>query len=196
MKKTLLLTASFLALSSAAAFAEGPYVAADLGLAIVHDSDVKPSGAATINTEYDTGFAFDLKGGYAYKRNLRAEVEFGYRSADVDKFGGVSASDSELRVLSYMVNGYYDATQLKLPVLPYVGLGLGLLNGKLKANGTSDSDNTFGYQLMFGASYPINKQISVDAGYKLQGAFADFEKNNTKISYISSNLLVGARFNF
>ena len=47
MKKTLLLAASFLALTSVSAFAEGPYVAGDLGLAIVHDSDYKPVGIDT-----------------------------------------------------------------------------------------------------------------------------------------------------
>jgi opacity protein-like surface antigen len=53
---------------------------------------------------------------------------------------------------------------------------------------------------MLGASYPINKNVSVNAGYKLQGAFNDFEGSiggtKLKVSYTNSNLLVGARYNF
>lgn len=195
MKKTLLLAASLLALSSVSALAEGPYVAADLGLAIFHDSDFS-GGGATASGEYDMGFGFDIAGGFAFKENFRAEAELGYRSADVDKIGGASISGSSLGVLSVMANGYYDITQFNLPVTPYAGLGLGFLNGKVKSPGTSDSDTSIGYQLMLGASYPVNKNISVNGGYRLQGAFSDFEKNGSKVSYTSSTLQVGARYNF
>jgi opacity protein-like surface antigen len=188
MKKTLLLAVSILALSSVSALADGPYVAADLGLAITHDSSTNFQAK---DIEYDMGFGFDVAGGYSLKENFRAEGEIGYRSADVKDSGGTS-----LGVLSFMANGYYDATQFKLPVTPYVGLGLGLLHGKASGGGASLSDTTFGGQFMLGASYAIDKKISVNAGYKLQSSFGDFEDNGGKISYTSSNLLVGARFNF
>lgn len=195
MKKTMLLAVMFLAFTSVSAFAAGPYLAADLGLAIFHDSDGKdPSGTA--NIEYDMGFGFDVAGGYAFNESFRAEAELGYRKADVDTIGGASVSSSSLGVLSIMANGFYDFSQLKLPVTPYVGVGAGFLNGKVKAPGVSKTDTTFGYQLMLGVNYPLNKNISINGGYKLQGAISDFEKDNTEVSYLSSTLLVGARFNF
>lgn len=197
MKRTLLLAVSLLALTSVSAFAEGPYVAGDLGFAIFHDSDLKPAGFATETVAFDTAFGFDIAVGYSLKENIRAEVEIGYRKADVDTFDGVNPGGGySVGVTSYMANGYYDFTQLKLPVIPYAGLGLGFLDGKFKAPGFSNSDTALGYQLMLGVSLPINRNLSVNAGYKLQGTFGDFEDAGDKFSYTSSNLLVGARYNF
>lgn len=197
MKKTLLLAASFLALTSVTAFAEGPYIAGDLGIAIFHDSDIKPAGFATETAEFDSAFGFDIAVGFSLKENIRAEAEIGYRKADVDTVDGINVGGgNSLGVTSYMVNGYYDFTQLKLPVKPYVGLGLGFLDGKVKAPGFSESDTVFGYQLMLGVSLPINRNFSVNAGYKLQGTFNDFEVQGDEVSYSSSNLLLGARYNF
>lgn len=187
MKKSLLLAVSFLALTSVSAFAESPYVAADLGLVITHDSSTN----GTKDLEYDMGFGLDLAGGINLKNNFRAEGEFGYRTADIKDSNGAS-----LRVLSFMANGLYDVTQVALPVTPYVGLGLGLLNGKASGGGQSASDTTMGGQLMFGASYAVDKKISVNAGYKLVKGFSDFKDNGGKISYTSSNLLIGAHYKF
>lgn len=195
MKKTLLLAATFLAISSAAAFAEGPYVAGDLGLSINHDSDITAPGFVG-TAEYKMGFGFDLAVGYSFKENIRAEAEFGYRAADVDKFSDGPADSEKLTVLTYMANGYYDFSQFKLPVTPYAGLGLGLINGEFKTPGEKFDDTTMGYQLMLGASYPIDKNLSVNAGYKFQSTFSDLEKNSVKFSYSNSTLLVGARYNF
>lgn len=186
MKKSLLLAVSFLVLTSVSAFAEGPYMAADLGLAITHDSTTNGG-----DIKYDNGFGFDLAGGYNLKNNFRAEGEFGYRSADIKNSNGAS-----LRVLSFMANGLYDITQLSLPVTPYVGVGLGFLNGKASGGGQSASDTTMGGQFMLGASYAVDKKISVNAGYKLVTSFGDFKDNGGKISYTSSNLLIGARYSF
>lgn len=190
MKKIVLLAASFLAFSTVSAFAEGPYIAGDLGLAVFHDSDFKDS-TGTATEGYDPGYGFDIAGGYAFNNNFRAEAEFGYRTADFE-----NVNDASLRVLSYMANGYYDFSQSNLPVKPYIGVGAGMLNAKLKTPGGSESDTVFGYQAMLGAIYPINKNFSVNAGYRFQSAVEDFEQFNAKVSYMSSSLQVGARFNF
>lgn len=180
MKKTLLLAASFLVLTSAAAFAEGPYVGADLGLSIAHDSDV--SGGGTV--KYDAGFGFDLRGGYDFGQ-ARVEAEFGYRANDLKDF------DGDVTVMNYMVNGYYDFN-LAAPVTPFVGLGVGLLNGDFDG----DSDTTFGGQLAVGVAFPLNKQVNLDLTYKYLTTFSDFESQGVEVDYSNSSILVGARYNF
>lgn len=184
MKKTLLLAASFLVLTSAAAFAEGPYAGADLGLSIAHESDVEITGLGSGTADYDMGFAFDLRGGYDFGQG-RVEAEFGYRANDFED------SSEDFTVMSYMVNGYYDF-KIAAPVTPFVGLGLGLLNGDIDG----ESDTTFGGQVALGVAYPLNKQVNLDLTYKYLTTFSDFEKQGVKLDYSNSTLLVGARYNF
>lgn len=180
MKKTLLLAASFLVLTSVTAFAEGPYAGADLALSIAHDSDV--SGGGTV--KYDTGFGFDLRGGYNFNQG-RVEAEFGYRTNDLKDFNG------DASVMSYMLNGYYDF-KIDAPVTPFVGLGFGLLNGDFDG----DSDTTFGGQAILGVAYPLNKQVNIDLTYKYLTTLSDFEAGGVKVDYSNSSVLIGARYNF
>lgn len=184
MKKTLLLAASFLALTSAAAFAAGPYAGADLGLSIAHESDVEITGLGSGTVDYDMGFAFDLRGGYDFGQG-RVEAEFGYRANDFED------TSEDLTVMSYMVNGYYDF-KVDAPVTPFVGLGLGLLNGDFDG----DSDTTFGGQLAVGVAFPLNKQVSLDLTYKYLTTFSDFEIQGADVDYSNSSVLIGARYNF
>lgn len=203
MKKTLLMAASILALTSVSALAEGPYVAANAGLSIFHDVTAKDASGTSHDAVYKLGFGGDVAVGYSFNQNLRAEAEIGYRTADVDKMdsvalpAGVTAS---MNALSYMVNGYYDITQANLPVVPFVGLGAGMISGSFKYTDPTGSDTTkdtvFGYQAMLGVSYAINKNVSVNCNYKFQGAASDFEKDGTKIPYTSSTINLGARYNF
>ena len=208
MGKSILIAVAALIVSASSALAAGPYLGANIGFGIIHDSDVEFSATGyksqTLKTEFDTGFAFDLAAGYKFNENIRAEGEFGYLSADVDKVDGETAKNAEVRFMTFMANGYYDITQLKIPVIPFVGVGMGLLHGKMKNDNGSDTDITFGYQLMAGASYAFNKNISADLRYRLQGVFSDFEFeekiNNVKVTekfpYMSSSFLAGIRYNF
>lgn len=184
MKKVLLLAASFLVLTSAVAFAEGPYVGADLGLSIAHESDVEIVGVGSGTVDYDTGFGFDLRGGYDFGQG-RVEAEFGYRANDFED------TSEDLTVMSYMVNGYYDF-KMGAPVTPFVGLGVGLLNGDIDG----ESDTTFGGQLALGVAFQLNKQVKLDLTYKYLTTFSDFESDGVEVDYSNSSLLIGARFNF
>lgn len=204
MKKILLVAATILAVSAGSALAQGPYVGGNIGLGITHDSDLKFVGAPTVNLSYESGLAFDVAVGYKFNENLRAEGQFGYLSADFDKYkqGGESeTAKGDLTGMSFMANAFYDVTQLSLPVVPFVGVGLGLINGESKPEGlSSKSDTVFGYQAIVGASWPANKNLNIDLSYRFQGAASDFEYNfdgvKTKASYMSSSILAGVRYNF
>lgn len=203
MTKRLLLAAALLGFStSALAAAPGPgpyYAGAQLGLSIFHDSDVSAAGfAGTTTLEYKLGFAIGAVAGYRYSENFRFEGEISYKGADVDKVGGFSQSGS-LSTYAFMANAYYDFTQAKLPVTPFVGVGLGAIYGKAKSPGESDSDTAFGYQITAGILYAVNRQVTLSAAYRYQGS-SDFSFTQggvgITVPYGSSSLLAGLNYYF
>lgn len=198
MKSKSLLVLAFLALSAVPAVAQGPYVGASAGLFIPHESDISSADLGSGDLEYEVGFGFDLKAGINLY-DFRLEGEFGYKSADVDEgtdaFGSFDVSGVDITLFSFMFNGYYDFrtnTRLK----PYVGAGIGLLNLELDDNGFKSDDTAFGYQFTAGVALPVDRYLSLDFYYRFQGSASDFETADDDISYTSSNINAGLRYNF
>ncbi|HIJ97330.1 MAG TPA: porin family protein [Desulfuromonadales bacterium] len=199
MKFKILLAGALLAVSATSVMAAGPYVGVAGGISMVHDSDVKVTGyTGKATASYDAGVGFNLLGGYNFD-GARVEGEFGYKNATMDKLSGsggtVKLNDTDITIMSYMVNGYYDF-KTNSQLTPFVGAGLGIINGEIKSQGSKDSDTVFGYQIAVGAGYNVNKNVVLDLAYRFQGAASDFSKNNVSFSYNSSNLLAGIRYNF
>jgi len=199
MKIRALLVGLLLVASTTSALAAGPYIGAAGGVSIFHDSDVKDTTTSiTATAEFDTGFGFNVSAGYNFDP-VRVEFEFGYKKADIDKvsaFGiSVSPTDSEATIMSYMANAYYDF-KTNSPFTPYIGVGLGLLNGEFKSPGYKEDDTVFGYQFAVGAAYNFNKNVALDVSYRFQGAASDFEPQGSEVSYMSSNIMGGVRYNF
>jgi len=197
MKIRALLVGILLVASTTSALAAGPYVGAAGGVSMVHDSDISELGLSG-TVEYDTGFGFNVSAGYNFDP-VRVEFEFGYKNADVDRievFGfGAPVNDTDLTVMSYMVNGFYDI-KTNSAFTPYVGAGLGIINGELEDNISSADDTVFGYQLIVGAAYNVNKNLAIDLSYHFQGAAEDFSVDGTDVSYMSSNIMAGIRYHF
>ena len=181
-----LLVGLLLALSTSTAFAAGPYVGVAGGVSIVHDSDVSGYSNAV---KYDTGVGFNVSVGAGSEGGGRFEGEFGYKTA------GIKNTSTDAAVMSFMANGYYDIKS-ESTVTPYFGAGLGLLNGELKVGNYKADDTVFGYQLMVGTGISVSKAITLDLSYRLQGAATDFNIAGAKVSYMSSNIYGGLRFNF
>jgi len=198
MKLRILLAVLLLALSSTSTFAAGPYIGAAGGLSIVHDGDVDVSGLGSADVEYDTGYGFNVSAGYNFEP-ARVEFEFGYKNADVDKISGpggsLSITDTDVTVMSYMVNGFLDL-KADDKITTYIGAGIGMLNGEIDSDGEEVDDTQFGYQLIVGAAYNINKNIALDLSYRFQHVPSDFEKDDVSIEYMSSNIMAGIRYNF
>jgi len=198
MKISVMLAGLLLVASTTSALAAGPYVGAAGGVSIVHDGDITVTGLGTATAEYDTGYGFNVSAGYAMEP-LRFEFEFGYKNADMDKLSGpggtATVQNTDITVLSYMINALYDIN-IKSPITPYVGAGIGLLNGELNDQGTKDDDTEFGYQIILGAAYNVNRNLALDLSYRFQGAPSDFSKNGVSIEYNSSNIMAGLRYNF
>ena len=198
MKIRVLLAALFLIASTTTAYAAGPYLGVAGGVSIVHDGDIDVSGLGSAELEYDTGYSFNVSAGYNFEP-ARVEFEFGYKNADVDQISGPGGSfyvsDSDLSVMSYMVNGFYDL-KIDNQITTYFGAGLGMINGEFDFGGADEDDTQFGYQLIIGAAYNVNRNIALDLSYRFQHAPSDFEIEGADVEYMSSNIMAGVRFNF
>lgn len=188
-----------LILSTTTAFAaettnNRPYIGVAGILSFFHDSDVEVTGLGSTSASYETGYGFAASVGYKINP-MRFEFEFGYRRADIDDIGGFSVGDPRVTVMSFMINGLYDINT-NSPFTPYIGLGLGLLNGELKVEGSKEDSNEFGYQLIAGFAYNFNKTVALDFSYRFQHAPGDFSKDDVSIEYKSSNVMLGLRFTF
>lgn len=198
MKKMLVMAVVAAAMSASTSFAAGPYVSASGGVNITHQSDVDVSGLGSADMDYDTGFGLNVAGGYDFGI-IRVEGEFGYKNADIDKLSGpggsVNVTDSDLTVLSFMANTYYDIKN-ESAVTPFLGAGIGILNGEIDSDGDSEDDTVFGYQLTAGVSFSTSKNLNLDVFYRYQGSATDFSQDDVDISYGSSNIMAGFRYTF
>ncbi|MDD2580935.1 MAG: outer membrane beta-barrel protein [Desulfuromonadaceae bacterium] len=194
MRIRVLLAGLLLFASTASAFAAGPYVGVAGGVSIIHDSDDTAPGYYDATIAYDTGYGFNLSAGYNFD-GFRLEGEYGYKAADIKDISGYSYSGADASFNSFMVNGYYDI-KTNSAVTPFIGAGLGLIYGELNDNGYTVDDTVPGYQLIAGVGFDLNKNVTLDVSYRLQGAATDFEKDGEKISYLSSNVYAGIRYKF
>ena len=171
--------------------------------------------------ELDGGFGFTAAAGYGGETGPSGEIEFGYRSVDINALKGISASaqgvtvsvpgeisvDGDVTTLSLMANGIYvfEAGNFR----PYFGGGLGLVRHDatmdaqtvefegqvLPVDETSDDDVVFAYQAMAGVSFPISEGAEIRAGYRYF-ATAESDFDGTKTSYGTHNFEVGMVFRF
>ncbi len=159
--------------------------------------DVSSSGD---RAEFDAGFAFfgaiGLDTGEIWEAGkVRLEAEIGYRENDIDnvRIGGVNFSSSgDVEQLSFMANVYHDflpGSQIR----PYLGVGLGIVDGDVSGNvggfSVSNSGTEFAYQAMAGLSYQVDSQWAIDAEYRFTGVDSSPDLENHAI-------LVGLRFGF
>jgi opacity protein-like surface antigen len=126
--------------------------------------------------------------GFIVDEALRGEVEAGYRTSAIDKVrvdrndllpasaGSDFAADGQVDMGFAMLNLFYDFHIEGLPVLPWVGVGVGGAHvnyqfdydyGDPLAPARADaSDWQFAYQLMAGVTVPVGKTTSMSLGYR------------------------------
>jgi len=179
MKMIFFFTAFILVTTTARA--NNMYIAAGAGSFSANNFSEDHFGAIT-SIEPGTGFNTTLTGGYEFSApHLRAELEFGYRQANIDKvalLGVRPVATGYISVSSAMVNSWYDLP-LNLPVIPYVGGGLGAANvvrssfslqvSNFPISAQRIEDTVFAYQIGGGFSYPITDALAIDAGYRYLG---------------------------
>jgi len=220
MKKTLLCAAAAIVTMVPAAFAQdtGWYGRADLGYTFDSTTDLDGTrrnlvGALDGQGEGSGEIFYGFGLGYGLANNFRFEGEIAQRQTDFAASGlrtlgnvaslGLPAGNAQAtvlapsgsaRILSGMLNGYYDFNRGGA-AQPYVGLGFGV--GRMSAhaqtvvrrlgaqplNGFSDSDLTYAGQALAGVAFQVAPRLKVDVGYRyfvmpdleFQGRDQDYE---------------------
>ena len=196
---------------AAPALAAGPYVGGHAGAVFLSDSTFEAAGISIGDAKFDTGYGLGVVGGYDYG-TWRLEGEFTYRVNDnkeitsggiTDPVGGDTSS------MALMVNAYYDFRTVSPTFVPYLGVGIG--GARVAAEVTDpttattvidDSDMVLAYQVAAGVGFVVNKQITIDLGYKyFATADPSFEISGAggvklDAEYASHNIFLGLRYSF
>jgi len=204
MKKVILIIgAMLLAASTGSLAADGKtYVGASAGLFMVNESTLTDNAGYTAKATFDQGIVVRGFGGYAFGAGTRVEGELSYGNTNIDKIKSTSGTsvkiNSELWAISLMANVYYDIKTQSI-VTPYIGGGIGFSNVNAErgtANGTtvwrSDSDTVLAYQIGAGAGFEVNKNVTIDVGYRYFGT-QDVHFDLLDAQFTSHNVTVGVR---
>lgn len=90
-----------------------------------------PAGAGSGSASFNTGYTVVGSIGRVYGNGFRMEIEGNYHRNDVDRLSGFGAlprpltSSGHQRSYAVMGNVFYDFTIPELPVVPYLGAGIG-----------------------------------------------------------------------
>ena len=209
----------------------GLYIGAGAGANFMQQEDISSVtfpqkspftfGTNTTNTtsiKFQAGYLALVSVGYGLGNGLRFELEGAYRNNKLNgitnsffsnngqTIPGTSAGGNEQKY-SAMVNALYDFDPAVLglgflPVVPYVGVGVGYTwsqfqNGHISSNAfapivaggpgvafptlfrTNQGDGAFTYQAIIGASFPITAVpgLSLTAEYRFMGLAGDRQTN-------------------
>jgi opacity protein-like surface antigen len=187
------------------------YLKPHLGVGLVQDNDFDRGGGAFPGADgdgqYDSGWAAGLGLGYRYANGWSAEIDWEYRTNDVDKVrfpGRPSIDDGDLASSIVYLNGYYSLGSPGARFRPYVGAGLGWVQEiDLDLGSTSySSDGDIAWQLMGGV------ETALAAGWRMQGelrysrvAGVDLDREGgrgrlTDLDYEAWTLGVGVIYDF
>jgi|GEM_PF-2457985 len=199
MKHKLLLAAASVAMLAAPAMAfandddSGIYVRGNTGYGLHTDADL--TGDIIGDVESEGGLAGSAGIGYDFGNNWRLEGDYASLFTDLGAIGQAPSSVAKLNTNSYMVNALYDFDMDALGKFePYVGAGIGLVQGQLKAQAHSftgeqgnfintpaclggdfacavkDTDSSLGWQLLAGLGYDISDNLTWDTHYRYLNA--------------------------
>ena len=229
MKRSLIVIAAIVTLAipaicQAAPARPGAYVSGFLGISVPMDADVTTFDFftnATFNdrVEFDPGINVGGTGGYDFGI-IRLEGELSFKQSEIrsitDKADGFQFGnpDGDLGALAMMFNAFFDLHNAT-PVTPYWGGGIGFAVLHLSdtfgtdiVNGVpervllyeNDDDTVFAYQAGAGLEIALNRQFSLDLGYRYFGTSrARFGANKditTDLKFESHNGVVGFRVKF
>ncbi|MEL6430241.1 MAG: outer membrane beta-barrel protein [Planctomycetota bacterium] len=201
--------------AASAASGSGFYAKALLGAGVLEDAEANfeaPGGAITDGEgSFEAGALAGLALGYRPDDRWAVELEFTYRSNDVDEIvesgGAVSGTGGDFASTALMLNAFYEFdTDWALD--PYVGLGFGLatevdldVNGGAPANDGSYSTESPAAQFMVGGRRSLGDALDLfvegrffrafDPDMGGEGSDARFESE-----YGHTSLLVGLGYRF
>lgn len=131
--------------------------------------------------------------GYSFNSNLRAEIEYFYRTDfkySTQTTDGIANANQKLKTQTLMAQVFYDFAN-NSPLTPYVFAGAGMAHHKTKANAElivapfytyqGSSENTeFAWNVGLGTGYTVTDRISLDFMYRyISLGEAEWENNRT-----------------
>lgn len=148
---------------------EGKFYGALKGeVVFTEDSDFSDPGLGVAGSiEYEPSLGIGGAVGYRFNDFFRGELEMNYRHREIDQINtniGTFTGDLEFNTLDTMANAYVDGDFFDIPVVPYIGAGVG---SSFKTSG--DSDTAFAYQAMAGVNVKIGEKSEIFSGYRYVG---------------------------
>ena len=169
--------------SGAMAADQGFYFGLSAGGNLAAGEAENTSLTGSFNFSYAPGYMGSLALGYRLAPNSpigdgRVELELGYRTNPLDQIefsDGKFDADGDATAISLMLNAYGEYPESDGPLIPYVGIGVGVATVSLEGFELAgdavvdDSDTVFAYQLAAGVDYPLSKRLVLDFGYRFFG---------------------------
>lgn len=203
----------------------GIYVGAGLGYNILLNEKTKIStgvtpASASTNMKFRGGFVGLGSIGYGFGNGLRAEIEGDYYTNQMHGTTSGGLVNGWENKYGVMVNALYDFNNLGLPVVPYVGVGVGYqvanwqnVNGSGTVNGVpfaahiNKAKGSFAYQAILGAALPIEQMpgLALTAEYRFMGLAGNRTYHGgvgpvpvtfKATSDYNNSFLIGVRYNF
>ena len=193
--KTVLFATSAVAFSVSAAQAEGFYIGVDGGLSIPEFSKIKQNGNK-FPFKLKDSFVGDFVAGYAFKNNLRTELDVGYRKYDIRRISTVDI-DGDVESYALTANVLYDFVN-STNFTPFIGVGAGIARNKMKDK-TFDAKKTstrFAALGTAGISYNLTEALSASLSYRF---FASLDQKTAfKADYdmYAHEILLGLKYSF
>jgi opacity protein-like surface antigen len=166
------------------------------------DTTIEGAGLADpdIELEYDTGYLLGAAFGAYFTPNLSMELEYAYRSADLD----LDEISGDVNSNSFMLNGIYWFSPMGANGAwqPFVGAGLGWANIDESTDeiGSFQRDNALAYQAIGGVAYNVTPAWTMTGEVRWYGTDSGRLDGDDGISfdtqYGSVDLLVGAIYRF
>ena len=199
----------------------GPYVSAFIGVSMLDDTTVTNydylyGDVFRENVEFDTGVYTGFTGGYDFGF-VRLEGELSYRYNEIDSITGLSSVykfhpyDSDIGAFATMFNVFFDLHN-STRVTPYLGGGIGVAvltlsndywgGGSYYYSSDDHSDDTvFAYQFGGGVDIALNRNMSLDVGYRYfktddAQIDSDYLPLTSSFEYESHNVMVGFKYKF
>ncbi len=214
-KRLCVLGAVLLCSVSSAAMAQqltGPYITGGVGGSFpLTSQSTGPSPQNSTSVTYDAGIASSLAAGWEFGNGLRAEVQFGTGTSNMDNVDhGALPKGGHVQTYDFFGNVLYDFYGYGLPaqIIPHIGAGIGEV--LVRNNGVATTDApinghsaVFGYQGIVGAEYPLASNLKLGLDYRFIGT-QDTDVNETfggvaataHYKYYSHNVLLTLRVEF
>ncbi len=191
---------------------DGLYLKGVAGFSLPDDTSFTGTGGSSGSIDLETGYAAGLALGYAFTDNIIGELEYMYRSADIDSVSNTGfATGGDLASVIVTANALYQFDGWDMPVgdrfRPFLGLGIGVtqeadVDFSGGANtGSFETSGDFVYQLRAGANWELdaNWVLSSELRYMDAGSLTFDAENSTgslSADYQTTDLLFGIAYRF